>query len=406
MTVRNEGVRESVSWTTPAEIMAVVHRRWARGDLLGARLTGEMLFPMSLPLRRPHVSVVGERVDDLQRWIHSLERESRACRGAGYDILWVEVESRRSGRVNLPNSVVIPSADDALRLIGKTAQADRFDSLASQTLKLFPQLQAWLIKNSLRALRSAEDWENLMALVAWFQVHPRPQVYLRQIDLPGVDTKFIQDHRAVLAELLNEVLPEEAIDHRATNVREFDRRYGLLSKPSLVRLRVLDGRISTSGLRDITVPTSQVAQLPVAPSTIFVTKSEINGLAFPETRGSIIIFGLPDDDDRLSEVPWLRDRPLHYWDDIDAEGFASLDRMRTLFPHTTSFLMDRETFLAHQRVWTVAPDHEQPASHFAHLSADEFALVDDLASGRFGVRVRLEQERICYGWLRRKLELM
>jgi hypothetical protein len=406
MTERNEGVRQSVSWTTPAEIMAVVHRRWARGDLLGARLTGEALFPMSLPLRRPHVSVVGERVDDLHRWIHSLQRESRASRGAGYDILWVEVESRRSGRVNLPSSVVIPSAEDALQLIGKTTQADRFDDLARRTLKLFPQLQGWLIKNSLRALRSAEDWESLMTLVAWFQAHPRPQVYLRQIDLPGVDTNFIQEHRAVLAELLNEVLPEEAIDRRATNVREFDQRYGLLSKPALVRLRVLDGRISTNGLMDITVPTSHVAQLSLTPSTIFVTKSEINGLAFPETRGSIVIFGLPYDDGRLAEVPWLRDRPLHYWDDIDAEGFANLDRMRTLFPHTASFLMDRETFLEHQRVWTAASDEERPATQFAHLSADELALLDDLVSGRFGVRARLEQERICYRWLRRKLEQM
>ena len=359
---------------------------------------------MSLPLRRPHVSVVGERPEDLQRWIRSLQRESRTCRGAGYEIVWVEVESRLCGRVDLPSSVVIPSVEDALQLIGKTAQADRFDALAGRTLELFPQLQSWLIKNSFRALRSAEHWDNLMALVAWFQKHPRPQVYLRQIDLPGVDATFIEKHRAVLADLLNEVLPTEAIDDQATNVREFDRRYGLLSKPALVRLRVLDGRTSINGLTDITVPASQVAQLPLAPSRIFVTKSEINGLVFPETPGGIIMFGLRYDDGRLSEVPWLHDRPLYYWDDIDAEGFANLDRLRTQFPHVASLLMDRETFLEHQRAWTAAADDERPGNELSHLTADELTMFDDLVGERFGVRRRLEQERISYGWIRRKLE--
>src|SRR5579863_4239982 len=111
-------VRQSVSWTTPAEIIAVVHRRWARGDLLAARLTGQALFPMSLSLRRPHVSVVGERLEAVQGWIHSLQRDSRTCRGSGYEIVWTEVESRLYGRLNLPNSVVIPSFEDALQLIG------------------------------------------------------------------------------------------------------------------------------------------------------------------------------------------------------------------------------------------------------------------------------------------------
>jgi hypothetical protein len=404
MTVKNEGARGLVSWTTHAEIVAVVHRRWTRGDLLAARVTGEQLFPMALPLRRPHSSLVGDRLEELQRWIRSLERESRACRGFGYDICWVEVESRRAGRVRIPSAVVIPSAEDALQLIGKETQAARFDILARRTLKLFPQLQGWLSKSSLRALRSAQYWDHLITLVAWFQAHPRPQVYLRQIDLPGVDVAFIEQHRGLLADLLNEVLPEEAIDHRATNVREFERRFGLLSAPIPVRIRILDSRRSINGLTDITLPAAQLATVSLRTARIFVTESEINGLAFPEEAESAVIFGLRYDDDRLAKVPWLRDRPLHYWGDIGASGFASLDRMRASFPQTVSFLMDRGTILAHQRSWVTGPEDERPRPELDHLSQDELALFQDLLDGRFGTSVRLNQEDVSYRWLCRALQ--
>ncbi len=401
MILRNEGVRGFVSWTTPGEILAVLHRRWTRGELLASRVTGEELFPVTLPLRRPHPSAIGDRVEELQRWIRTLERDSRAARELGYDIRWIEVENRQLGRLRLPNSIVIPSAADALALIGKAQETERFDALARQTLKVLPQLRGWLIKNPLRALKSAPQWERLITVVAWFEAHPRPGMFLRQIDLPGVDPGFIQEQRVLLADLLNEVLPAEAIDPTATNVRDFEQRYGLLSAPTPVRIRLLDPRQSVSGLTDLTVSTAELARLPIAPQRVFVTESQINGLAFPSVPGGAVIFGLPYDDGRLAEVAWLRDRPLHYWGDIDARGFANLDRMRAAFPQTTSFLMDRETFLEHRRSWTTGDTNERPAQ-LDHLTPDERSLLDDLAGNHWG-SVRLEQERICYRWILSRL---
>lgn len=403
MTGRNEGVRGFVSWTTPGEILSVIHRRWTRGDLLAAQVTGESAFPLTVPLRRPHSSVVADRFEELQRWRQVLERESRSGKGYGYDICWVEVETRRHGRLSLPNAVVIPSAADALQLIGKLQEAERFEALSRLTLKLLPQLRGWLIKNSLRALRSAPDWDRLLTIVAWFEAHPRPQIYLRQIDLPGIDTAFILEHRVLLAELLNEALPDAAIDRDATNVREFERRYGLQTAPPLVRLRVLDRCRSINGLTDLTVPAAQLAHLPLSADRVFVTESEINGLAFPDAPESLVIFGLPYDDGRLAEVPWLRDRALFYWDDIDPRGFANLERMRADFPQTASFLMDRQTLLAHRRSWSRGSGDERPGP-VDRLSPDERALFDDLVGERFGAQVRLEQERVSYRWLRRRLE--
>jgi hypothetical protein len=40
----------------------------------------------------------------------------------------------------------------------------------------------------------------------------------------------------------------------------------------------------------------------------------------------------------------------------------------------------------------------------ARLSVEERSLYEDLAANRFGTRVRLEQERIGFGWVERALQ--
>ena len=60
--------------------------------------------------------------------------------------------------------------------------------------------------------------------------------------------------------------------------------------------------------------------------------------------------------------------------------------------------MDRSTLLAFEPLWgTEDPpiDRELP-----RLTAEERTLYDDLSADRFGRHVRLEQERIGFGWVR------
>ena len=62
-------------------------------------------------------------------------------------------------------------------------------------------------------------------------------MYLRQVDVPGVDTKFIERHKGVLSGLLDAQLDPSRIDAAAP---DFTARYGFLRKPSYVRFR-MDG---------------------------------------------------------------------------------------------------------------------------------------------------------------------
>ena len=393
---------KATEWTTPADLRRQVQRHWDSGRLLSSGIKGESLFPLELRLRGPDTRALSERFEEVRQWIRELECESR------YLIEWREINHRLLGRNRVPARIVVPGEREALELIGKTGDAARFRTLAASTLEKLPDLGAWLARKPLAALECAADWNRILAVLLWFRAHPRCGLYLRQLDIAGVDTKFIEGRKPLLAELLDIVLPPEALGDTgasgatgAAGQRNFEARYGLASKPSQVRFRILDGRLSIQGLTDLAVTAREFAALDLPVDRVFITENEINGLAFPGVPGSLVIFGLGYGLDRLSEVRWLHHRKLHYWGDIDTYGFHILDRLRLRFPAAQSFLMDRETLLEHAPLWVRESNHYD--GELPRLTSAERALYDDLRHNRLGERVRLEQERIPYGWLQREL---
>lgn len=387
------------AWSTPATIRAQVQRLWDDGRLLAARLRGESLFPLELRLRQPTVADLGERFDEVRAWIKALEAGSVDARASIYQIVWRDINHRQLGRNKLPDAVVLPAEADALRMIGRRADAQRFDQLCAATLARFPQLKDWLARRALVALAEADAWERILAILAWFVDHPRPQLYLRQLDIAGVDSKFIESRKPLLAELLDQVLPADAIDTQANGARQFEARFGMLSKPGLVRFRILDPRLAIGGLSDLTVPVPQLAALTMAAQRVFVTENEINFLAFPPTPAAIVIFGGGYGVDRLADIAWLRERDVVYWGDIDTHGFGILDRLRAGLPHARSLLMDRATLLAHRALWGCEDADKRYLAKPSRLQPDELALFNALRDNHLGERVRMEQERVGYHWV-------
>jgi hypothetical protein len=389
-----------MDWSTPDDLEAQVQRLWDRGRLLVAPSDGGSAFPLSLRLRRPESSAMSDRFDDVRRWIRALEDGSRANRGFGYEIEWTEIDHRQLGRNRVPAAVTVATREEALRLVGRQRQADRFEKRAAATTDAFPELRAWLAKRPMVVLEHADDWEKVLAVLGWFRAHPRPGVYLRQLDIAGVDTKFIEARRALLAELLDLVLSPDSI--AASAGRHFETRYGLLSKSPLVRFRILDSRHRIGGLSDLATPAPQFAKLELPVRRVFITENEINGLAFPDVPDAAVIFGLGYGLERLADARWLHDKAIFYWGDIDTHGFAILDRLRASFPGASSLLMDRDTLMQHRALWV--REDGRHAGPLARLGAAERFLFDDLVGDRIGERVRLEQERIAFGWVRRSIE--
>jgi hypothetical protein len=393
-----------MDWTTAASIKQQLQRYWSRGQMLTDRPDSKPLFPLSLRFRKPDAKALSDHFDEVRRWIRDLEEGSKAKQGFGYQIEWAGINHRQLGHNRVPAGVSVPTEYDAFRLLNKTQEANRFRTLADASSQRFPLLSNWLARRPLTVLEHADDWKQILTVLDWFHEHPRSGLYLRQLDIAGVDTKFIEARKGLLSELLDEILPPEMVNAQFTGAKNFEGRYGLASKPPLIRFRLLDRRLNLHGLSDLSVPAAQFAQLNLPVDRVFITENEVNGLAFPETPGSMVIFGLGYGVQTLADVDWLQNKKLHYWGDIDTHGFAILNRFRTIFHQAQSFLMDRETLLAHREMWVM--ETERFLGVLTRLTDSEQSLLTDLQQNILGEQVRLEQERISFHWLQQVLQAL
>jgi hypothetical protein len=397
-------------WTSPSELAAQIERLWQRGLLLADRLcaptterqlldtlpTG-LQFPLALRLKRPGAKALADEFGPVRDWIAELQAGSREQRGFGYDITWTSSNHRQLGPNRVPSGVLVPTPTDALRLIGQLETASTFDTLALATLTRFPSLLDWLRRRPLQMVEHANDWLRILDVLAWFVANPSSGLYLRQLDIAGIDTKFVEARRGLLAELLELVLapPTTSQPRRTMVATSFEVRFGLRPRPALVRFRLLDPQLAINGLTDLTVPAEQFATLSCRATSVFITENEVNGLAFPAFSGGMVVFGLGYAVDVLARALWLGQRHVYYWGDLDTHGFAMLDRLRAVFPHTKSLLMDAATLMTHQHLWT--DEDTQHLSQLGRLTAAERAVYDDLRNNQLGPGVRLEQERVRFG---------
>lgn len=384
-----------MSWTTPTDLRAQVQRLWDRGELLRACVSPAIDWPLRLALKTPSPSDLSDRFEAARRW------SSELASAPHIRIEWRDWTHRVQGRQRLPDAVMVDTLGDALAIVGKGRAAERFRALWQQTEGDLPALLPWLTRRPLEALEAADRWDRLLATVGWIRAHPRPGVYLRQVDAPGVDSKFIEVHRSLLAEWLDLVLPHEAIDVTASGVGQFAKRYGFLDKPVRIRFRLLDAALPSMpgcrGLTDVTLDATSFAALDLPLQRVFITENETNFLALPPAQQAVVIFGAGYGWEPLSRAAWLQSCQVHYWGDIDTHGFAILDQLRGYFPHVTSFLMDRETLFAHRLQWG---EEAAPARHdLVRLSVAEGALYDEIRFDRLQSRLRLEQERVGQRWV-------
>lgn len=386
-------------WTTPEDLRQQLQRFWERGDWLAGHISGETLFPRSLRLRRPSSRDLTNDFESVRDWVRRLRDGSRERRGFGYDIKWEAMNHRVHGTNELPIGITIPTEADGLRLVGHGSDLKRYRALASESMRRYPALRDWLARRPLTALERADEWPRILAILDHFVAHPRPGLYLRQLDIPGVDTKFIHRRRRLLAELLDAVLPPSAIDTDARGAAQFEQRYGLREKPLMVRLRVLDPDLQVGPFSHLVVPLDELAAWKPAVRQVFIAENEINGLAFPDCPAGLVIFGLGYGVDRLADVPWLRRVAIHYWGDIDTHGFSILSRLRQHLPQTRSMLMDQSTLEAHRALWGEEAEHQRFTGDIPFLTADEHTLFTALRDDTLGVRIRLEQERIGFSSL-------
>ncbi|MFJ8916050.1 DUF3322 domain-containing protein [Amycolatopsis sp. NPDC102389] len=371
-------------WTVPSDVLGKLRRRWDRGELLAQFAGGTRWEPLAIGLRGPSAQDTAEHFDRARAWVEQWHR-LRHLR-----IEMKKVGGRAAGTNEIPGRVWVDSYEQLWAFLDVWPEVRTFTTLLEATRSRTPAIADWMSAKPMEALRYRSEWQQLVDTALWIETHARPDMYLRQIDVPGVDTKFIERYRTVLAALLDCLLPEHRIDHTCPT-SDFAGRYHFRKKPAYVRFRRLS---EPHGFSELAVRAAELAAAPPVEHTVFVVENEITYLAFPPVENAIVIFGEGYAASRLQPLEWLTCKNLVYWGDIDTHGFAILNRVRRSFDGTRSMLMDRATLLNHEGQWVSEPN--PTGEHLEALLPDEASLYTDLVEDLLGKAVRLEQERISY----------
>ena len=211
-------------------------------------------------------------------------------------------------------------------------------------------------------------------------------------------TKFIEQNRGILRELLEQILPAEAMMAEADT---FEQRFSLREKEPLVRLRLLDGQLEKQyrlPIDELSTPVSQFAALEALHGQrCVITENEMTFLTLPPGRDAFALFGAGFMIHNLARIPWLAECTIYYWGDLDAQGFQILSRLRSLYPHVTSIMMDWETFSSFADFCVAGTPC--PVRQLPHLTPEEHDLFVYLAEHN----LRLEQERISHSYAVKQL---
>ena len=369
---------------SPEQALVLLRGHWQRQA--GDWLDGGGEWPLRVSLAAP-----GERQASSD-WTAFEAWRSAWKDWQGGEVGWVERRWPLLGRQAVPEALSLPDADALAALLGETVRWQRARARFAAWTRRWPALAAGLRRQyTLLADTEETEFARLGDMLAWLQTHPASNLFARQLPVAGLDSKWLETRTGLLGDWLRTLaeLPRDT---------DFWHASGLRREPDRLRLRVLDPvlRAQVGGLGDIHAPFEELVALVLPASRVFIVENKQTGLAFDDLPGTVVLMARGYAVDRLHELPWLRAADaVHYWGDLDTHGLAILGRLRGHLPHAQSLLMDEATLLAHRALW-VTELQPHRADAIEHLGAAEQSLYRDLRGDRWGVRVRLEQERI--GW--------
>jgi hypothetical protein len=374
----------------PQQALALLRKKWDAHHASWLVSPREDVWPFTVVLHDLTEKQVSTSLGPTREWVQTW----RAWDPGSCSVEWA---GRRwsSGDQELPMRLVVPSAEAAAAALGNARAWDRASRRYANWCTRFPKFQG--SRSAARQFDavlvdySDEDFARLNSLLQWLLENPRSDLYLRQLPVPDVDTKWVEKRRGAVTDLVRHLVdaPEAAGLHEVC---------GLRTEPSRMRIRVLcrQLRAQLGGLCDIEAPSGELAALPIRPRTCIVVENQNTGIALPDIAGAVVFMRLGLAVDQLEAIGWIREARLQvYWGDLDTHGFAALARARRRFPAMVSVLMDEETLLTHRSTW-VREDKPSKVESPDCLTPTEFAVYDGIRSNRWANQVRLEQERIAW----------
>jgi hypothetical protein len=363
---------------TPAAARASADKVYVKRFARWAVHLGDVIEPpLAVSLRPPGEAVALREPSTVAAWIAAWRDTERAADGVEID--WETRRWASMGTQQLPVRLRLSTPDAVARFAQRSAHwrvATARAALLREALSNAGDARAALVRVLPVVTELADDDINrLAAVVTWLVKNTASGMFVRQLPVRGVDTKWIERHRSVVTALVTSVTGAEDL--------------GLATRPSLVRLRFCDPSLAPARIADLAAPMTDLARLSCAPRHIVVVENLETLLALPALPGVVAVHGQGYAASALGEISWIAGADVVYWGDLDTDGFNILSIARRGVPHVRSVLMDRSTIAAH--IELAVPDPKPRRSFAGPLTLSELDAVEAL---REAGDIRLEQERI------------
>lgn len=389
---------------TLREADALLVRRFERS--LVERLLGEAFGLSYEPAF--HLSLGRVTEAEAVRDLHGLKAELVRWREIlphrlGWRVVLAEQRFRTVGlTVRLPRELTVDSTESLIRALQPNGVTPAVWRTAISRLQRFCETFGLTSDDSrrsaaasLRGLKllfpqdtSDREFEAVLGTLSWLLRHPNAGIFPRALPVAGVDSKWLGKRRGTLARLWNTVTGENV------SAADFLEHVGLLRLPQFVSVRNASPWVKEGTAENVVKLTPEaLAQTAPEEPVVLIIENEQTALSLDFVNVPIF-FGLGYGVTMLASLPWLAEKRIFYFGDLDTHGLAILAECRRLFPHTRSVLTDLATF---ERFRTLAvPEPKQAALPTEHLTTEERELGERLlAEG-----LRLEQERIPFDTVR------
>lgn len=164
---------------------------------------------------------------------------------------------------------------------------------------------------------------------------------------------------------------------------DFFERVGLLRLPQFVRVKNGATWVGDTAGEEVATLAKKAPTSPV----VLIPENEQTALSLSISDVPVFL-GLGYGVSMFEALPWLSEKTILYFGDLDTHGLASLAECRRLFPKTRSLLTNLETFEAWRDL--AVPEPRQALRWAETLTDEEAALGKQLLRSH----LRLEQERI------------
>lgn len=379
----------------PDHVRDALRTRWERNVPQWLATPAEA--SLALPLHPPTAAEALAEPAAVATWIGAWHAAPEVLREHA---IWEERRWAQLGTQQLPVRWEGSGADTLLRGAGGSTQREaalltaRFEAavaLLAEHSALEPEALRRTVASAVDRVRVQwlrmpdADAELSIQVTAWLLRHPGSGLRIRQVPYPGMHTKWLKDHRTLVARLVGAARPDGSEE------------LGLAPAPVFHDLLILDAdyRPASTGPafpRASRIALADLPGIPLAPEVVIVCENAETVQVLPDIPGTVALSGSGYAIADLLGVPWVRSAPVVYWGDLDADGFRILDRARHHHPQVTSVLMDSGTLETHGDL--AVPTTPRPPAALAGLTPAELALHDALSSSG----ERLEQERIELGY--------